>query len=96
MPFYKGEEIVLESKENWPKCDECGFNLPQFTQLPSALKRDVEYWLEHEDIAKAMYWRQSTKDILVHYINHRKYVIYDCLSLEESQIKKSFYLLKAQ
>lgn len=52
--------------------------------------------IKKEDSANAMYWRQYTKDIFIHYINHRKYIVCDCLTFEENQIKKSFYLLKAQ
>lgn len=52
--------------------------------------------LLNEDVAAATYWRQNTKEIFSHYINQQKYVICDCLSAEENQIKKSYYLLKAQ
>ena len=52
--------------------------------------------MKKEDIKKAMYWRQRTKEIFTHYINHRNYIIYDYLTSRENQIKKSFYLLKAQ
>ncbi len=52
--------------------------------------------MEKEDSASAIYWRQCTKDIFIHYINCRKYIVNDCLTFEDNQIKKSFYLLKAQ
>jgi predicted GNAT superfamily acetyltransferase len=52
--------------------------------------------LEKEDSASALYWRQCTREIFLHYLNLRNYIVYDCLSFEENQIKKSFYLLKSQ
>lgn len=52
--------------------------------------------LQKEDIVTANYWRQSTREIFNHYINNRNYVVCDCISPEENQIKKSYYLLKAQ
>lgn len=47
------------------------------------------------DIAEAKHWRKCTKDLFIHYINERNYIVYDCLSVKENQIKKIFYLLKA-
>jgi predicted GNAT superfamily acetyltransferase len=52
--------------------------------------------LKNEDITTAKNWRQNTREIFTHYINHHNYIIYDCLTIEENLNKKSFYLLKAQ
>jgi predicted GNAT superfamily acetyltransferase len=52
--------------------------------------------MKKEDFKKAKYWRQSTKDILTHYINRRNYIVYDYITSRENKIKKSYYLLKNQ
>lgn len=70
-------------------------NIPDSPYVLVEIPNDFSI-MEKKDLAEAMYWRQCTKDIFMHYINQRNYIIYDCLSFEENQINKSFYLLKIQ
>jgi len=62
-----------------------------FVEIPSDFNL-----LKKENIEEALFWRQSTKDIFTHYINHRNFIVYDYLTIKETPVKKSFYLLKAQ
>ena len=70
-------------------------NMPDLPYVLVEIPNDFSI-MRKEDIAAAMYWRQCTKDVFMHYINQRNYIIFDCLSIEENQIKKSYYLLKAK
>jgi predicted GNAT superfamily acetyltransferase len=78
-------EYPIATKDNMPNSPIVLVEIP-----------DNFHVLEKQNKEGAMFWRLSTRSIFTHYLNQQNYIVYDCISLEENGIQKSFYLLKDQ